>query len=68
MLVETFIRKMLRLKAHRVIAVDLSAEHMVIRIDRLGRPPCFVEGVAGRAVRLAQTLGSAVCFASLRFG
>ena len=35
MLVETFVRKMLRLKAHRVTAVELSAEQMVIRIDRL---------------------------------
>ena len=35
MLVETFIRKMLRLKAHRVTAVELRTEQMVVRIDRL---------------------------------
>jgi transposase len=35
-LVETFIRKLLRLKAHRVTAVEHSVEQMVIRIDRLG--------------------------------
>ena len=36
MLIETFIRKMLRLKAHRVTAVEVGTEQMVIRIDRLG--------------------------------
>jgi transposase len=36
-LVETFIRKLLRLKAHRVTGVERSVEQMVIRIDRLGR-------------------------------
>ena len=37
MLVETFIRKLLGLKAHRVTAVELSAERIVIHIDRLRR-------------------------------
>jgi transposase len=35
-LVETFIRKLLHLKAHRVIAVEQSAEQVVVQIDRLG--------------------------------
>jgi len=36
-LLETFIRKLLKLKAPRVTAVEPSPEQMVIRIDRLGR-------------------------------
>ena len=34
---ETFIRKLLRLKAHQVTAVEPSPEPMVIGIDRMGR-------------------------------
>ena len=36
MLIETFIRKQLRLKAHRVIKVETNEESMIIEIDRLG--------------------------------
>jgi transposase len=36
-LVETLIRELLGLRAHRVVAVEQDAEQMVIRIDRLGR-------------------------------
>jgi len=52
-LIETFIRKQLRLKAHRVIKVETNEESMIIEIDRLGnrrlrcgvcRKPC--RGVA----------------------
>jgi transposase len=35
-LIETFIRKQLRLKAHRVTKVETSEENMIIWIDRLG--------------------------------
>ncbi len=35
MLVETFIRKQLRLKAHRVTAVKVGSEQVVVEIDRL---------------------------------
>ena len=35
-LIETFIRKQLRLKAHRVTKVETSEEQMMISIDRLG--------------------------------
>jgi transposase len=34
-LVETFIRKQLRLKTHRVSSVELEEEQVVVRIDRL---------------------------------
>ena len=37
MLVETFIRKQLRLKAHTVTCVEETDEEMVVHIDRLGR-------------------------------
>ena len=36
-LIETFIRKQLRLKAHTVTQVEETEEAMVVRIDRLGR-------------------------------
>ncbi len=36
-LIETFIRKQLRLKAHTVIQVEEREEEMIIHIDRLGR-------------------------------
>ena len=36
MLIETFIRKQLRLKAHRVTKVESSERSMIIQIDRLG--------------------------------
>lgn len=35
-LIETFIRKQLRLKAHTVTNVEETGEHMVVHIDRLG--------------------------------
>ena len=37
MLIETFIRKQLRLKAHRVTKVETKEESMVIHIDQLGK-------------------------------
>ena len=37
MLVETFIRKQLGLKAHTVMKVEETERYMVVRIDRLGR-------------------------------
>lgn len=37
MLLETFIRKLLHLKAHKVTAVEQSPEQVVVQIDRLGR-------------------------------
>ena len=37
MLIETFIRKQLRLKAHTVIKVEESEECMLVHIDRLGK-------------------------------
>ena len=37
MLIETFIRKQLRLKAHTVTRVEETEEAMVVHIDRLGR-------------------------------
>ena len=37
MLVETFIRKQLGLKAHTVTKVEETEEYMVVHIDRLGR-------------------------------
>ncbi len=37
MLIETFIRKQLRLKAHTVIKVEETEECMTVNIDRLGR-------------------------------
>jgi hypothetical protein len=49
-LVETLIRELLGLRAHRVVAVEQDAEQMVIRIERLGR--CRLRcrgGVAGPA-------------------
>src|SRR5437660_5463977 len=36
-LIETFIRKQLRLKAHTVTRVEETDESMVVHIDRLGR-------------------------------
>src|SRR5260221_11113576 len=36
-LIETFIRKQLRLKAHTVTKVEETEEFMVVYIDRLGR-------------------------------
>ena len=36
-LIETFIRKQLRLKAHTVTRVEETAEHRVVQIDRLGK-------------------------------
>ena len=39
MLIETFIRKQLRLKVHRVAKVETNQEIMIIEIDRLGRRP-----------------------------
>ena len=36
-LIETFIRKQLRLKAHTVIEVEATEECMIVSIDRLGR-------------------------------
>ncbi len=36
-LIETFIRKQLRLKAHTVTNVEETGEHMVVHIDRLGK-------------------------------
>ena len=52
MLVETFIRKMLRLKAHKVTAVEQSWEQVVVEIDRLGcrRLRCRVCGKPCRRV------------------
>jgi len=35
-LIETFIRKQLRLKAHRVTRVETNEESMIIEIDQLG--------------------------------
>ena len=37
MLIETFIRKQLRLKSHTVTKVEESEEWMTVHIDRLGR-------------------------------
>ena len=37
MLIETFIRKQLRLKAHTVTQVEETAECMWVHIDRLGK-------------------------------
>ncbi len=37
MLIETFIRKQLRLKAHTVTHVEETDEHMLVGIDRLGK-------------------------------
>ena len=37
MLIETFVRKQLRLKAHRVTKVESKQESMVIHIDQLGQ-------------------------------
>ena len=37
MLIETFIRKQLRLKAHRVTKVETNEEDMIIHIDQLGK-------------------------------
>ena len=37
MLIETFIRKQLRLKAHTVTKVEESGECMLVHIDRLGK-------------------------------
>ena len=37
MLIETFIRKQLALKAHRVTKVEETGEQMVVHIDRLGK-------------------------------
>ena len=37
MLIETFIRKQLRLKAHRVTKVETTEAIMIIEIDRLGK-------------------------------
>ena len=39
MLIATFIRKQLRLKAHRVTKVETSEAHMIIAITRLGNRP-----------------------------
>ena len=54
MLVETFIRKMLRLKAHRVTAVEMKAEQMVIRIDRLARRRLSCRGCGRPCGRIHQ--------------
>ena len=37
MLIETFIRKQLRLKAHTVTKVEETDEHILVHIDRLGK-------------------------------
>ena len=37
MLIETFIRKQLRLKAHAVTQVEETEECMLVQIDRLGK-------------------------------
>ena len=50
MLIETFIRKQLRLKAHRVTKVETTEEIMIIEIDRLGRRQLRC-GVCGKPCR-----------------
>jgi len=49
-LIETFIRKQLRLKAHRVTKVETTEEIMIIEIDRLGRRQLRC-GVCGKPCR-----------------
>ena len=43
MLIETFIRKQLRLKAHRVTQVETTEESMIVYIDRMGNDCCGAE-------------------------
>ena len=52
MLIETFIRKQLGLKAHRVAGVEATEAAVVVRIDRLGgrRLRCGRCGVQVRAL------------------
>lgn len=54
MLIETVIRKMLRLKAHRVTAVEIGSERVVIRIDRLGRRRLSCRGCGRPCGRMHQ--------------
>lgn len=53
MLIETFIRKQLGLKAHRVTGVEQSEDRLLIRIDRLGRRRLR----CGQCRRPAETVG-----------
>lgn len=52
MLIETFIRKQLRLKAHRVTKVEMAGEQMTVHIDQIGtrRLRCGVCGLRCRQV------------------
>ena len=45
MLIETFIRKQLGLKAHTVTKVEETDECMLVHIDRLGEPAAALRGL-----------------------
>ena len=64
MLVETFIRKLLHLKAHQVTAVEQGPEQVVVRIDRLRhrRLRC---GVCRRPCRRIHQVEEARCWRDL---
>lgn len=62
MVVEAFIRKMLRLKAHRVTAVELGAKQMVIRIGR-PKPYIFRAATSGVSFKPHLSWGRAMPFA-----
>lgn len=58
MLVETFIRKLLHLKAHYVSAVRQSPEQIVVDIERLKSRPLHC-GVCGRRCKKVRQVGAA---------
>ncbi len=57
MLIETFIRKQLKLKAHRVIRVEQTGEMLLVEIDPIAgrRLRCGVCGLPGRRVHSLQS-------------
>ena len=65
MLIETFIRKQLRLKAHTVTKVEETDECMLVYIDRLGQAAVALRGLPAAmpgGARHAQSSGSgAIC-------
>ena len=64
MLVETFLRKQLGLKAHTVTKVEETERYMIVHIDRLGRRllRCgSADSAAGRCTVCANRGNGAIC-------
>ena len=53
-LIETFMRKQLGLKAHAVTRVEETERYMIVHIDRLGRPITALRGLSAALPEGAQ--------------